>query len=98
APPQLRDDAATVADWTKTKVGDPLTKRAHEKFARGFEQYMREGVAPSPGLAGVFAKFRNWLIGIYQTIKGLGAPINEDIRSVFDRMLAEEPQRTVIAP
>jgi hypothetical protein len=28
----------------------------------------------------------------------LGAPINDDIRRVFDRMLAAEPQRTVIAP
>jgi hypothetical protein len=46
----------------------------------------------------LFAKFKQWLLNIYQTIKGLGQPINEDIRGVFDRMLVAEPQRTVIAP
>jgi len=59
---------------------------------------MREGVAPSPQLAGVFARFKDWLVSIYQSLKGLGAPINEEIRGVFDRMIAMEPQRTVIAP
>jgi len=98
APAGLKDDATTVLDWLGAKSVDDIKTRHHEKFARGFEQYMREGVAPSKELAGVFAKFKNWLVQIYQTIKGLGAPINDDIRGVFDRMLAEEPQGTVIAP
>jgi mRNA-degrading endonuclease YafQ of YafQ-DinJ toxin-antitoxin module len=59
--------------WLKLKEGDDLAeykanksgtkkvlvqKRAHEQFARGFEQYLREGTAPSPELASVFAKFK----------------------------------------
>jgi hypothetical protein len=96
APPELRDDAQTVRDWLG--VTDDIKTKHHEKFARGFEQYLREGVAPSPELAGVFAKFRNWLLSIYQSIKGLGTEISPDIRSVFDRLLEQEPQRTVIAP
>jgi hypothetical protein len=95
APEQLQKDAQTVHDWLGTKKGETIPRRKHEKFARGFEQYLREGVAPSPGLARVFAKFKSWLTTIYQTIKGLGAPINEDIRGVFDRLLSQEPQRTV---
>jgi hypothetical protein len=98
APGQLRADMATTLNWLGVKEGDKITTRAHEKFARGFEQYLREGTAPSPGLANVFAQFRDWLVKIYQTIKGLGAPINDDIRDVFDRMIAEHPQRTVITP
>ncbi len=98
APDTLKDDATTVLDWIGAKSVDDVKTRHHEKFARGFEQYMREGIAPSKELAGVFAKFKNWLLEIYQTIKGLGAPINDDIRAVFDRMLSEEPSRTVIAP
>ena len=95
----LKDDAQTVRDWLGIKdVGDPIKTAQHEKFARSFEQYMREGVAPLPGLARVFAQFKTWLTQIYQSIKGLGTPINEDIRGVFDRLLAEEPQRTVISP
>lgn len=98
APAALKDDATTVLDWLGAKSVEDIKTKHHEKFARGFEQYLREGVAPSKELAGVFAKFKNWLIQIYQTIKGLGAPINDDIRGVFDRMLADEPSRTVVAP
>lgn len=98
APDQLKADAQTTRKYLGVIEGEGITTRQHEKFARSFEQYMREGIAPSPGLARVFAQFRNWLVNIYQTLKGLGAPINEDIRGVFDRMLSTEPQRTVIAP
>lgn len=98
APADVKDDADTVLNWLGAHSAEDVKTRHHEKFARGFEQYMREGTAPSPELAGVFAKFKQWLLQIYQTIKGLGKPINEDIRGVFDRMLAEKPQRTVMAP
>lgn len=95
----LKDDAQTVRDWLGIgDIGETIKTRQHEKFARGFEQYMREGVAPSPGLARVFAQFKSWLVQIYQSLKGLGSPINDDIRGVFDRMLSEEPNRTVVTP
>jgi hypothetical protein len=96
APDDLKADVQTVRDWLGAP--DELKTKHHEKFARGFEQYLREGVAPSPELAGVFAKFRNWLLQIYQSIKGLGTEISPEIRNVFDRMLEQEPNRTVIAP
>jgi hypothetical protein len=98
APDQLKADAQTTLKWLGIEKTEDLKTSHHEKFARGFEQYLREGTAPSAGLARVFAQFKQWLSKIYETIKGLGKPINEDIRQVFDRMLAEEPQRTVIAP
>ena len=97
APDDLKADAQTVRKWVGAEDGVDIKTRQHEKFARGFEQYLREGVAPSPELAGVFGRFKQWLVQIYQTLKGLGAPINDDIRGVFDRMLALEPKRTVIA-
>jgi hypothetical protein len=97
APDALKADAATTLNWLGVDKAENLTRRAHEKFARGFEQYLREGTAPSPGLASVFAKFRTWLLNVYQTLKGLGKPINEDIQGVFDRLLSETPQRTVMA-
>lgn len=97
APQSIRDDMSTVRQWLNLE-GDKIATKQHEKFARGFEQYVREGVAPSPTLARVFAQFKSWLMDIYASIKGLGTPISEDVRGVFDRMLAEDPQRTVIAP
>jgi|GEM_PF-2322758 len=98
APGEVRDDWDTVLQWLKVKSGEDIKRGHHEKFAQGFEQYLREGVAPSRALGDVFARFKDWLLNIYQTLKGLGKPINDDIRGVFDRMLAEEPQRTVVAP
>ncbi len=97
APDNLKADSAIVRNWLGSADGAPITVRQHEKFARGFEQYMREGVAPSARLVSVFSKFKNWLTSIYQSLKGLGAPINDDIRGVFDRQLSLDPQRTVIA-
>lgn len=98
APDELKADAATIRKWAGASESGPISVRAHEKVARGFERYMREGVAPSKELAGVFAQFKNWLMEVYRSVKELRAPINDDIRQVFDRMLAEEPNHTVIAP
>lgn len=98
ASPALRQDWQTIKDWLRLKDGEPIRTAQHERFARGFEQYIRAGIAPSPRLAGAFAKFKQWMMAIYQTIRGLGRPISDEIRGVFDRMLAETPQRAVIAP
>ena len=97
APQSLKDDAETVRKWLGTKPDGYITTRMHERFARGFEQYMREGRAPSQALARVFAQFRQWLTAIYQSARQLGRPITDDIRGVFDRMLSHEPGRTIIA-
>lgn len=96
APADLLADRDAVLKWFGIdKVADIATTH-HEKFARGFEQYLREGIAPSKELASVFAKFKAWLTKIYETLKGLGSPINDDIRRVFDRMLTR-PDDAVIA-
>lgn len=104
APEQLQADAAAVRGWLRRPAdwaGFDATGRAdrapQEKFARAFEQYLREGVAPSKGLARVFAQFRDWLTTLYRTLSGLGTPISDEIRGVFDRLLAFTPERTVIA-
>jgi hypothetical protein len=98
APEDLKADAQTVLKWLGADSADAIKTRHHEKFARGFETYMMEGVAPSAQLAGVFAKFRDWLTKIYQTVKALKSPISDDIRDVFDRLLAAKPEKHVIAP
>lgn len=98
APESLSKSAESVRDWLGVKEGEAITRRQHEKFARGFERYMMEGTAPSPALAGVFAKFKQWLTSIYQTVDRLRSPITPDIRDVFDRLLSSDTERTVIAP
>lgn len=94
----IKADAKTVRDWLGVEEGEKVPTKAHEKFARGFERYMMEGVAPSQKLAGVFAKFKDWLTKIYQTVAKLRSPINDDIRGVFDRLLSAPDHEPVIAP
>ena len=62
----------------------------HEQFARGFEQYLHEGKAPSLGLQGLFARFRAWLARVYSGIKGQNVELSDEVRAVLDRMLATE--------
>ncbi len=97
APAQLKADADAVYKWLGVSGDEGVKTKHHEKFARGFENYIMEGRAPSAALARVFEQFRQWLVQIYKEAFNLNAPINNDIRGVFDRMLAFEPERAVVA-
>lgn len=85
--PEFKKDWTTLENWLGVKDG-VITREAHEKFARGFEAYLREGKAPSIGLRDAFRRFKNWLLRIYQDVMQLNVELNDDIRDVFDRMLA----------
>lgn len=91
-PPQLLKDMAVLRKWMKLKEGDSITTVHHEQFARGFEAYLREGKAPSNELAQVFHRFRKWLLSIYKNAKSLHVNLNDEVRDVFDRMLATSEQ------
>jgi GNAT superfamily N-acetyltransferase len=62
----------------------------HEQWARGFERYMMEGKAPSLELQPLFARFRAWLVRVYQTLTGLNVQLSDDVRQVMGRMLASD--------
>lgn len=83
-------DNTTTGDAAK----DAAIRRAvHEQFARGFETYLMEGKAPSIELRNAFRTFARWLAQIYRAIKGdLKVSLDDDMRQVFDRLLATEDQ------
>lgn len=64
----------------------------HEKFARGAEAYFFEGRAPTKELRGVFSRVRSWMMGVYRSLVDLGVPLTDEVRGVFDRMLASNNQ------
>jgi hypothetical protein len=82
------EDIEVAERWAGAEDGT-WTKNAEEKFARGFERYLRDGKAPDSRLAQVFAKIENWLKGIYESLAG--SPINvrvtPEMRTVFDRLV-----------
>lgn len=98
ATPQVQADAAAVRQWLAAEEGAALTRRQHEKFARGFERYLMEGTSPSRELDGVFARFKQWMTGIYQKLAALRAPLTPEIRKVYDRLLASGEEKSVVVP
>ena len=89
APSAAVADWATLEGWLGIKDGD-IPVAAHEQFARGWEKYLAEGVAPTPELKGIFQQFRDWLLQVYRTLTELDVNLNDEIRGVMDRMLASE--------
>ena len=62
----------------------------HERFARGFEVYLKHGEAPTKGLRAVFAKFRAFLQRVYQAFTGTGGRATAEVEAVMARMIAME--------
>jgi len=83
----------TLTDWYSMDLEQKRTY--HEQFARGFESYLFEGKAPSIELQGLFQRFRAWLLSVYKDLKALNVTLTDDVRSVFDRMLATNDQITL---
>ena len=72
-----------------------IHRTMHEQFARGFEKYLMEGKSPSIELRNAFRTFARWLTEIYQVIRGqMRVNLDEEVRQVFDRLLATEEQIT----
>lgn len=88
---QFKADYQRIRSWTKTK-GFKIQKEGHEKFARGFEAYLRSGRAPTAALNGVFARFKQWLSKIYSDFKDLGGKPSPTVARVFDRMIATDEE------
>lgn len=67
-----------------------FTDEMHEQVARWFEQYAMGGKAPSTKLVGVFEGLKKDLLQVYHNAEVLGQPISDEVRGVFDRMLATD--------
>ena len=102
----LTDDHTAIMNWLGIQSLDEITpasphedftddqKALHEKFARAFEAYLMEGKAPSVELRAAFGTFKHWLLEIYKNWQSYfeGVELNDEIRGVFDRMLATQSE------
>lgn len=87
APADIQKAWQTAQEWTGWKDGADNTA-AHEKWATGFEAYIREGKAPSQELKSVFRQFKDWLLQVYQDLRQLGQVPPKEVQQIFDMMLA----------
>jgi hypothetical protein len=101
APEQVRAGIQTLMDWFGLKDLDEWNglsleekRQFHEQFARGFEQYLRDGVAPSSRLEAIFKQFKDWLVSIYKSAADLDVELTPEVRDVYARMLATDKEIT----
>lgn len=92
APQQIKDDYAAALKWLGVESRGQIGTEQHEQWARGFEAYLGEGKAPSPELAGIFSRFRAWMIAIYKSLRNLNVELSDEVRGVFDRMIATDEE------
>jgi len=99
APQQVIDDmqallknigVETLEEWNAKSHEE--RREGHEIIARSFEAYLFEGKAPSAELVSLFQTFRSWLINVYKSLTSLNVQLTDEVRGVFDRMIAAEDQ------
>jgi len=95
----ITEDQQTILDWLGVPDFTSIGREEHEKFAETFEVYLMTAKAPSIALARYFARFKDWLIQVYQAIKFgkidehlARADLTPEIKEVMDRMLATEEE------
>ncbi|MCL2123542.1 MAG: hypothetical protein FWH34_05580, partial [Desulfovibrionaceae bacterium] len=80
--------------WEAVPLEGELTagqlETLHEVTATAFENYLMKGEAPSKKLEGVFSKLKEWLKKLYNGALAAGIEPSQDVRLVFDRMLATD--------
>lgn len=91
---ELSADVEAVREFLKNN-GEPFTREQHEKFARGFEAYIRSGYAKNNRLKKIFEDFKNALLSIYDSIRNLGYKDDDlpQLQNLFDRLLTTEHER-----
>lgn len=77
-----------LAAWNAMTLEEK--RNFHEKWAESFEQYLFEGVAPSPELREAFKNFRQWLTYVYKSMAQFlvgqkNAKLNDEMRGVFGK-------------
>ena len=105
APKSIRDDMLTLLrfvgvdkdtkpltldTWNKMSIAE--RRVGHEKVADAFERYLFEGKAPSLELRALFRNIFKWFKDVYTSLAGKDVPISNEVRSVFDRLLATEEE------
>lgn len=100
---EIEEDLNEVRKFVKNS-GEEFTREQHEKFARGFEAYIRSGNARSNRLKKIYEDLKNALLQIYDEItkivyteNGIDKPFTEEdlpqIKGLFDRLLSTENER-----
>ncbi|WP_304117488.1 LPD23 domain-containing protein [Phascolarctobacterium succinatutens] len=81
-----------IIDDRKVTLEQLKLQWAQERFARGFENYLREGKAPTESVKTIFRRFKEWLGTIYKAFIQIGGAPSKEVCAVMDRMIASEEE------
>ena len=86
-------DHSEYGSAIKRHYGDIMNVSGAEQFARHFENYLREGVAPSRELRTVFAAMKDWMNQIYTKWKHGSAP--REVHDIFNKIYDHASPETI---
>ena len=78
------EERNSVLRWAGHKQ---WSRNTSEEFAKGFEQYLKNGKAPTASLKSIFAKFAEWLKKLYGAIMRTNKPLNSKMEAIYADML-----------
>lgn len=85
------DDIKNTPFTEEGRLANPDAWSAqHEYFARGFEEWLREGKTPDKEVRGLFAMFARWIKGVYKDLNILGVNLDDNSRQLFGRLFASQ--------
>lgn len=92
ATPQITEMVNDLLLWFNVPTIEDIGRREHEMYAEAYEQYLYEGRAPALRLAPQFSRIRTWMVAAYQRQGGRRADVTDEVRRVFDRLLASHTE------
>ena len=75
-----------AAHYAEGRPIEAWTNMMHENYARAFESYARDGIAPTPELVPAFKAIAQWITAIWRR-EGTNVPsVTPEVRQVFDQL------------
>lgn len=93
--------AREAAILTAQRNGDVKEEKSlmeewrHERFARGFEIYIKEGKAPTDKLASIFEKGKKFLRSVYYGFTDSGGRASAEVEAVMAKLITIPEQRSL---
>lgn len=84
------EERGAFRKWLGVKPDEEWTREAREKFADGFEQYLREGKAPNSQISDLFERFKEWLSDIYDRFSKYRMP--KKVQKAYESLITPNPR------
>jgi hypothetical protein len=92
------DRGVIQTHFAEGKRVEEWTELQHEDFARAFEQYVRDGRAPTRALEPIFARLSSWIRAVWEREKRVNPDLPPEVRQVFSSLFRSEGEPDIFIP